>query len=186
MSISLYAKTPKPTVPNSAVASKPVNPIVISSSVIAPTEAVKLLGAVNGTPISGIIDPTEVVAPTPVGVNTCASLTANEPTPDVVESPVSPITSAGVIAPTEEVAPNPVKPTTSSVGSKAPTLAVNADGAVRVPVKSIIGSMEPTLDVKDNPVNPTASAGDKTKVPHACGSPHSPLPQLSVERNVVN
>ena len=59
-------------------------------------------------------------------------------------------------------------------------------GAVRVPAKSIFRSIEPTADVALNPVSPTTSAGDKTKVPHPCGSPHSPLPQPSVERNVVN
>ena len=67
MSIFLYANVPKPVVPNSVVASTPVNPTT-SAGVIDPTLEVAADGAVKGTLIPITIEPTlEVAADGAVG-----------------------------------------------------------------------------------------------------------------------
>ena len=143
MSISLYPILPKPTALNSVVACCPSNPTT-SAGAIAPTEPVKLLGAVNGTPISTIIDPTETVAGEgAVSVTNCESSTNIEPTLDVVESPLIPTTSAGAIDPTEDAK------------------LLGAVNGTMIPVKR-----DPTLVVAETP--------DKDKLPGPNNKPGAP------------
>ena len=92
------------TDPISDVAETPLIPTT-SAGVIAPTEDVKLLGAVNGTITPVKTDPTPVVAETP----------DRDKLPDPNNKP-------GV--PTDDVADWPVNPTAICVGDIAPTAVV--------------------------------------------------------------
>ena len=137
--------------PTLAVADTPLKPIAIAS---------------------GVIEPTLAVAETPTtSINSTADIVM-EPTDIVLESPVRPMTSAGVSDPTLAVAATPVIPTPIS-GTIDPTLAV-ADTPVKLkspgpnnnpgvpkeavdesPVRPIaisVGEIDPTLAVADKPV----------------------------------
>ena len=92
--------------PTPLVKPNPVNPTT-SAGVIAPTADVATC-PVNPTSMSAfsftVKEPTEEVkAPGAVNVTTGDNIIVGEPIADVAETPVSPMTSAGVIAPTEEV-----------------------------------------------------------------------------------
>ena len=77
----------------------------------------------------------------------------------VAETPVNPITSAGVIDPTEAVAETPAGVTSGLLLiSGEPTLAVaETPVMLKATLPIIVG--DPTLEVEDTPVNPITSAG---------------------------
>tara|TARA_R110002060_G_scaffold67054_1_gene75810 strand:+ start:202 stop:489 length:288 start_codon:yes stop_codon:yes gene_type:complete len=89
-------------------------------------------------------EPTLVVAAAGA-FKTKALPTTTDPTLDVADCPVKPITSAGAIAPTDEVADCPAKIYATSVTSE-PTEEV-VESPVNVNERSDFATTEPTLEV---------------------------------------